>query len=63
MNVASVSMIVRVGMSRMSVIVVVARAVVVGMVAHQDHSTCSEGGCQPRVQLSGKFDTRLRGMD
>jgi len=61
MNVASMTMVVGVRMPRVRVIVVV--AVLVGMVAHRDHSTCSGGGSQPRLRLSGKFDTRLRGMD
>jgi hypothetical protein len=45
------------------VVVVVAVAMLVGMVAHRTHSTRSGGGWQRRIELSGKFDTGVRGMD
>jgi hypothetical protein len=63
MNVAGMTMIVRVRMPLMRMMVVVAKALVVRMVAHRDHSTRSGGGSQPCLGLSGEFDTRLRGMD
>ena len=63
MNVAGMTVVVRVRMARVRVVVVVAVAMLVGMVAHRTHSTRSGGGWQRRIELSGKFDTGVRGMD
>jgi len=63
MHVAGMTVVVRVRMARMSVFAVVVMARVVRMVAHRTHSTRSGGGWQRRIELSGKFDTGVRGMD